>query len=390
MASLLISEYAEGSSNNKYLEIFNAGTATADLDGYGLANTGNAPTTPGEPEYWTSFPAGSTIAPGATFVVCHPSAAEAIQNHCAMHQTYLSNGDDGYCLANGTGINDYALVDCVGDFNGDPGSGWDVCGVARATKDHTLVRKPEVTTGNPDWASSAGTSAEDCEWLVRPKDNWSGLGNRTGGDDEAAPDDGCSGHEVNTNCPGPPEAEECADRRQDKHSLTIATWNAEWLFDGICDPGASPWDGAAKPPRPLFAPAPASRRHAPPLAPPQTFPPPPRPPQAARAAWAMLRGSTRATRTARRPRCSAPSRWSGGWAPTWSTSSRSRAARYVPRHLVVASSREEQVHGAADRPHALAPRPAPGIERHGGARGLACTRLPASHLPPCTGSRDAA
>ena len=126
MASLLISEYAEGSSNNKYLEIFNAGTATADLDGYGLASTGNAPTTPGEPEYWTSFPAGSTIAPGAMFVVCHPSAAEAIQNHCAMHQTYLSNGDDGYCLATGTGINEVRADGCPATSSrggSDSGSG---------------------------------------------------------------------------------------------------------------------------------------------------------------------------------------------------------------------------------------------------------------------------
>ena len=37
------------------------------------------------------------------------------------------------------------LLDCVGDWNGDPGSGWDVAGVIAATKDHTIVRKAFVT-----------------------------------------------------------------------------------------------------------------------------------------------------------------------------------------------------------------------------------------------------
>ena len=40
----------------------------------------------------------------------------------------------------------------------DPGSGWDVAGVSNATKDHTIVRKESVTTGNTDWGMSAGTS----------------------------------------------------------------------------------------------------------------------------------------------------------------------------------------------------------------------------------------
>ena len=35
----------------------------------------------------------------------------------------------------------YEVLDCIGDWIGDPGSGWDVCGVNNATKDHTLVRK---------------------------------------------------------------------------------------------------------------------------------------------------------------------------------------------------------------------------------------------------------
>ena len=54
--------------------------------------------------------------------------------------------------------NHHVIIDMIGDFMGDPGSGWSVAGVSNATKDHTLLRKMSVTSGN-DWALSAGTSA---------------------------------------------------------------------------------------------------------------------------------------------------------------------------------------------------------------------------------------
>lgn len=42
-------------------------------------------------------------------------------------------------------------------------------------------------------------------------------------------------------CPTAPEAP--SDRRLDKRALTLATFNAEWLFDGIDDPAPSPRNG---------------------------------------------------------------------------------------------------------------------------------------------------
>ena len=61
----------------------------------------------------------------------------------------------------------YELLDCVGDWWADPGSGWDVAGVSAATKDHTIVRKANVISGNAgDWGNSAGTNADDSEWVV--------------------------------------------------------------------------------------------------------------------------------------------------------------------------------------------------------------------------------
>ena len=178
---LFISEYAEGSSNNKYLEIANFTGAEVDLAGYALPSVSNAPTTDGVHEYWNPdiFGANASIADGDVWVVCHPDSDESIIARCDSQHTYMSNGDDGYKLVKGT-EESYTVVDTLGDFMGDPGSGWDICGVEAGTKDHTLVKK-EGKEGNADWTSSRGTNADDCDWIVAEKDafmvtDWDGLG----------------------------------------------------------------------------------------------------------------------------------------------------------------------------------------------------------------------
>ncbi len=174
---LYFSEYAEGSSNNKYLEIYNGSTETIDLTQYAYPSVSNAPTTVGQHEFWNEFEPGATIAPGEFYIIAHGSADPIILAKANETHTYLSNGDDGYALVYGT-ESSYEIVDTLGDFNGDPGSGWDVAGVTAATKDHTLVRKTSVTKGNPNWTASAGTSASDSEWIVKDNEDWSNLGIR--------------------------------------------------------------------------------------------------------------------------------------------------------------------------------------------------------------------
>jgi hypothetical protein len=187
-ANLFISEAAEGSSNNKYIEIFNNTDETVSLGMYAYPTVGNAPSTPGEHEYWNNFADGAEVLPGQVYVVCHGSADPDITAACNEQYTYMSNGDDGLCLVFGSESN-FEVLDCVGDFNGDPGSGWEVAGVPDATKDHTLVRKSEVTSGNPLWLDnldadtvtvleqgSAGSSADDSEWIVLDKDTWTFVG----------------------------------------------------------------------------------------------------------------------------------------------------------------------------------------------------------------------
>ena len=178
-APLFFSEYAEGSSNNKYLEIYNPTDSVVSLNSYSFPSVSNAPSIAGEHENWNTFPdSGSIINPGGVYIICHPDADStilAISNHT---HNYLSNGDDGYALAYGT-ESDYQIIDFIGDFNGDPGSGWEVAGVSNATKDHTLVRKFSVSQGNSDWTLSAGTTTEDSEWIVLDQNEWSYLGSHS-------------------------------------------------------------------------------------------------------------------------------------------------------------------------------------------------------------------
>ena len=184
-SDLFFSEYAEGSSNNKYLEIYNPTAGTVELSGYMLANVSNAPTTVGEYEYTMSFDEGASVAAGDVYVVCHGSSDDFILAECDQTHNYLSNGDDGYALMNGDNY-----IDWVGDFNGDPGSAWNVCGTG-STKDNTLVRNSNVTSGN-EWAVSSNDIT--CEWTAYDQNTWDYLGSHTmdAGDDDSATDDDCA------------------------------------------------------------------------------------------------------------------------------------------------------------------------------------------------------
>ena len=180
ITELYFSKYGEGSSNNKFLEIYNGTDSDIDLSNYAFPNVTNAPTTAGEYEYWNTFTAGAIVAAGDVYVIAHGSADATILAQADMTHNFLSNGDDGYALVSGTETS-YVVIDWLGDFEADPGSGWEVAGVSNGTKDHTLTRKSTVCGPNNNWTLSAGTTAEDSEWIVGDKDSgWDTIGSYTG------------------------------------------------------------------------------------------------------------------------------------------------------------------------------------------------------------------
>ncbi len=184
-ADLFFSEYIEGGSFNKALEIYNGTGAEVDLSNYVMRGNHNG-------SAWEEvFTFGNAkLADGDVYVICHSAAAAEIlaEADTIVQDPYNGgtsnaanfNGDDvrALCKVNGT---DTTIIDLFGMYDlTDPGSGWAVAGVDNGTKDHTLVRKQSVTTGNPDWTASAGTNADDSEWIVYDKDIFTYLGYHDG------------------------------------------------------------------------------------------------------------------------------------------------------------------------------------------------------------------
>jgi len=174
---LFFSEYIEGNSQNKALEVYNGSGATVDLSNYRIAQSVNGTGW----LYWHEFPAGSTIADGDVWVMTTDEADAQLQAVADEILSYPSvvhhNGDDARGLEKTTDEGTtWTLIDIIGNPDEDPGDGWDVAGTPSATKDHTLVRKSSVTEGTTDWTTSAGTTAENSQWIVYPVDTFEYLG----------------------------------------------------------------------------------------------------------------------------------------------------------------------------------------------------------------------
>ena len=180
-SDLMITKYGEGTSNNKFIEIYNGTGADVDLSNYSLSSCSNGCDTADEWDYPdnVTFPAGTIIANGDVYVVTHGSADASIASDQTF--TYLSNGDDAFALTlSGATADSYTIIDILGDMQGDPGSGWDVAGVSNGTKEHTLTRKTSVCSPNPTPLGSFGTDADDSEWVVGDQNSgWDTVGSYT-------------------------------------------------------------------------------------------------------------------------------------------------------------------------------------------------------------------
>ncbi len=170
---LIFSEYIEGSSNNKGLEIYNGTGNTVDLSQYSIKQSVNG----GDWQYTHTFPAGATLANGAVWVIITSQVDPALFPAANANEvlSYPSvthhNGDDARALVKGE-----TIIDVIGIPTEDPGDGWSVAGIANATKDHTLVRKSSVTGGNINWTAASGTNSTDSEWIVYEVNDFSHLG----------------------------------------------------------------------------------------------------------------------------------------------------------------------------------------------------------------------
>lgn len=159
--NLIISEYGEGNGGSKkYIEIFNGTGASVDLSNYQIwfiSNGGDWPE--------SSLALTGTLLNNETYVIANNNTDVLGAD---LYSTSLSfNGDDAIGLAwnEGTGTT-YSLIDSVGNDGVDPGAGWPVAGVNNATVDKILIRKSTVLSPTTNWVTSAGTNADDSQWIV--------------------------------------------------------------------------------------------------------------------------------------------------------------------------------------------------------------------------------
>ncbi|WP_396602761.1 lamin tail domain-containing protein [Algibacter sp. R77976] len=173
MSDLIISEYGEGSSFNKYIEIFNGTGADIDLADYEIWRIVNG--NPTWPE--NTFSLSGILTSGSVYIIAHPSSDPVILA-AANITTGIAiwNGDDATGIAKDDGTGTFILIDAIGTNGADPGTGWDVAGTTNATANHTLVRKVNICDPNTNWSTSAGTTVADSEWVVLANDDWSDLG----------------------------------------------------------------------------------------------------------------------------------------------------------------------------------------------------------------------
>ncbi|WP_420553192.1 endonuclease [Tenacibaculum aiptasiae] len=150
---LLFSEYVEGSSYNKAIEIANFTGATVDLSGYSIKKATN-----GGGTWSNTLTLTGQLNNGDVFVIAHSSASTTVKNKAQLTNSSVMNfnGNDAVALFKGS-----TLIDIIGDQNNSANFG----------KDQTFQRKSSVKSPN--------TTYTVAEWNTLAKDTFSGLGSHT-------------------------------------------------------------------------------------------------------------------------------------------------------------------------------------------------------------------
>jgi hypothetical protein len=181
-SDLIISEYAEGWSNNKAIEIYNPTASTIDLSTYIIARASNGTSIQGITVKYAVHLTGM-IAPYSTHVgvvdLRDPNGsgqtapvwdslevrADAFYSpDYNTNSTFYWNGNDAILLLKGTLTSDpnqflvdivpaLSIVDIFGKVGEDPGAGWSTMAPYTSqfgtviTADHSLIRKRTVMKG---------------------------------------------------------------------------------------------------------------------------------------------------------------------------------------------------------------------------------------------------
>ena len=179
---LIISEYGEGSSNNKYIEIFNGTGAAVDLSAYSLKQSYNGGGWPTETTSSYYLALSGTLANNDVYVISTADADQIILDQADLKITYSTTAASGK-IVSFTGNDAMGLFknDVLIDVFGDPTSNITipVAGYSTYGGDHTIVRKSSISNGNTNWTISSGTNTSDSEWIGYPQNTWTYLGSHS-------------------------------------------------------------------------------------------------------------------------------------------------------------------------------------------------------------------
>ncbi len=161
---LFFSEYLEGASNNKAIEIYNPTSSAINLTDYVIYRYNNGSPTPTD----SLFPL-DILAAGDVWVAGNPSAVAAILSESdTLHTITFFNGDDALSLKK---ISSNTVLDIIGIIGVDPGTNWPVG--TGATSEFTLTRMIGTQQGNLTWSTAA------TEYNVHPQNTFDSLGFHT-------------------------------------------------------------------------------------------------------------------------------------------------------------------------------------------------------------------
>lgn len=174
-SDLFFSEYIEGSSNNKAIEIYNGTDHEVDLSNYKLEMYGNSSTklatTP------SVFQLSGKLASGDVFVIGHDNSGtnQTIKNLANVLNGAIVNfnGNDPVLLKKIEGNSD-RVIDSIGQTGVLVPDSWAANQVS--TKDMTLVRKASINAGDTNPSDAFDPSAE---WIAYPIDTFTYLGSHS-------------------------------------------------------------------------------------------------------------------------------------------------------------------------------------------------------------------
>ncbi len=166
---LFISEYVEGSANNKYIEIFNGTGAPVNLSNYRLRLFSNGAASPNNDVLLSGTLANNDV-------IVYENSSAAI--YAGIPNAAINfNGDDAVALWK---ISTSSYVDIFGVIGDDPGSQWTLGG--NNTADQTLVRNADISGGvtvNPSGTGPGAFLTLATEWTEFPQNNVLDLGSHT-------------------------------------------------------------------------------------------------------------------------------------------------------------------------------------------------------------------